>query len=159
MVENKTNRSRIFLDIANSWGKEPVDVIADRCGISPSEVLAIVDFIKKKGFPSPRERKRFFTKEFKDKLERVLRKEVKKNMTKTLFDLSIDEKKAIYLDVVKNWGTVKPEELATRHNVKRATIANIASRIRKRGIPLPRLGVAFLDENFVAKLKEAYSSR
>jgi len=79
---------------------------------------------------------------------------------KSMYDFSETEKEQLYLDVIKNWGKETAETIAARWNVKKCVVGGIASRLRKRGIALPKGNVSgFLTEERLQKFKEAFESR
>lgn len=78
---------------------------------------------------------------------------------RTMADLSVEEKKELYREVVKNWGRESVASIAERLNIKPYIISGIASRLRKVGIALPKLGSRFIDENLMEELKKIFNER
>lgn len=78
-----------------------------------------------------------------------------------MYDFTMKEKEDLYLDVVKHWGKdMNPAELAEKWNVKKSLIQGIVSRLRKKGIPMPRLGIqGFLNDERVNMFKQAFDNR
>ena len=76
-----------------------------------------------------------------------------------LSELSEEEKMNLYRMVVKSWGKVSPRVLAEQLNIKIWALSAVVAKLRKAGIPLPKMIVTFMDEQFIEELKQIYSTR
>jgi hypothetical protein len=74
-------------------------------------------------------------------------------------ELSEEEKLNLYREIVRNWGKVSPKELSEQLNVKIWALSAVVAKLRKYGIPLPKMTITFMDEKFVGELKQIYSTR
>lgn len=79
---------------------------------------------------------------------------------KTLSQLNEEERKALYFDVVRLWGKVRTKKIAEKHGVKYHSIPVIASTLRKKGIPLPKLTAsAWLTPDMLDELQKEFANR
>jgi hypothetical protein len=76
-----------------------------------------------------------------------------------LSELTEEEKMELYREIVKNWGKVSPKLLAEKLDVKIWALGAVVSKLRRKGIDLPKMTMSFLDESFVDELKQLYATR
>ena len=79
---------------------------------------------------------------------------------KTMYDLSIEERKALYLDVIKNWGNLNGKAIAEKNGVKQGVISAACGKLRKLGIPLPKMwGGSWVTPEMLNDFKKAFAER
>jgi hypothetical protein len=73
---------------------------------------------------------------------------------KTLFDLNIEQRKKLYMDIVLNWNNMSIREMAEKWDLKVHVVQGIAGRLRRAGVGLVRKSRdTILTPNFVEQLK------
>ena len=79
---------------------------------------------------------------------------------RTIGDLSAEERKTIYLAVIKAWGKMPLNELAKEVNVKISVLQAIVGKLRKMGIPLPKaMHSSWITSDVVKEFQAAFNAR
>ena len=77
-----------------------------------------------------------------------------------LKEMTVEEKKIAYVELVKNWDNKTIPELAQLLDIKDSCIVTMASKLREKGVALtkkPVLGARkWMDDEFVDQLKKLY---
>lgn len=75
---------------------------------------------------------------------------------KSMLDFNEDQKKNLYLYVIKNYKSKSNTELARENDLPTHVINGICSRIRKVGVQLPKRNFGFLTPAFIEQLKSEW---
>lgn len=79
-------------------------------------------------------------------------------MSRGMLDLSEVEKKDLFRAVLEGWDTKSVTNLAKELRVKPYVVSGVATKLRKKGIPLKKKGAGdtILTEDFIDELKKRY---